>query len=176
MNLQPITLENELIKLVPLTNDHFEEVYLAASDPLIWAQHPARDRYKREVFEEFFAAGIKSKGAFAIVNVESGETLGTSRFYDYDKPNRTIAIGYTFLARKYWGTAYNNSLKTLMINYAMQYVDSILFHVGAVNIRSQKAVEKLGARKYAEEMMMDKPYYFYKLEKENWEANEGIKP
>lgn len=167
MNLQPLSLENELIKLIPLTNDHFDKVYLAASDPFIWAQHPAPDRYKREVFEQFFADGIKSNGAFTIFDAKTGGVIGTSRYYDYDKPARTIAIGYTFLTREYWGTAYNRNLKNLMINYAFEYIDSILFHVGAVNIRSQKAVEKLGAEKYAEEMRDDKLYYYYKLEKEN---------
>ncbi|MBC8053284.1 MAG: GNAT family N-acetyltransferase [Sphingobacteriaceae bacterium] len=173
MNLQPATLKNELIKLVPLNESHWEEVYSAASDPLIWAQHPAPDRYKQDVFEKFFQEGIDSKGAFAIVDLKSAEIIGTSRFYDYDEKNRSIAIGYTFLVRKYWGTVYNKALKSLMINYALEYVDEVIFHVGSINIRSQKAVEKLGARKYAEEMRAGKSYVYYRLEKANWIEKEA---
>ena len=53
MNLQP-TLENENVKLVPLQETDFERLYDVASDPLIWEQHPNKDRYKREIFQTFF--------------------------------------------------------------------------------------------------------------------------
>ncbi len=148
-NLQP-TLENELVRLVPLKLNDFESLYLVASDPLIWEQHPDRLRYKKEVFEKYFEGAIKSGGAFIIFDKKSGETIGSTRYYDYDEVKKSIVIGYTFLARKYWGGIYNRAMKMLMLDYAFSFVETVIFHIGAENIRSQKAIEKLGAMKVGE--------------------------
>lgn len=146
-NLQPDFLEDEIVKLIPLEENHFEELYKVASDPLIWEQHPAKDRSNRDGFKTFFDAGLNSKGAFLILDKESNEIMGTTRYYDYKPEKSSVAIGYTFLSRKYWGGPYNKSIKKLLIDYAFQYVNSIFFHIGAENFRSQKAVLKLGAKK-----------------------------
>lgn len=146
-NLQPDFLEDEITKLVPLKESDFEELYKVASDPLIWEQHPMKDRYKKEVFQSFFEAAINSKGSFLILDKQTNEIMGTTRYYDYNPEKSSVAIGYTFISRKYWGGPYNNSTKKLLIDYAFQHVDSILFHIGAENFRSQKAVSKLGAVK-----------------------------
>lgn len=146
-NLQPDFLEDEIIKLIPLEEKHFEELFIIASDPLIWDQHPAKERSTREGFKAFFETGISSKGAFLILDNKTNEIIGTTRYYDYKPENSSIAIGYTFLARKFWGGPYNKSCKKLLIDYAFQHVDSVIFHVAAENFRSQKAVLKLGAEK-----------------------------
>ena len=149
-NLQPEILENETIKLIPLQEEHFESLYEVASDPLIWEQHPIKDRYQKDVFKTFFESAISSKGAFLILDKKTNEVIGTTRFYDYNSDKSSVGIGYTFIGRKFWGGLYNQSTKKLLINYAFQNVDSILFHVGAENFRSQKAVLKLGALKINE--------------------------
>lgn len=149
-SIQPI-LENERIKLVPLTESDFEALYKVASDPEIWMQHPNKDRWKREVFQNFFEGAIKSKGAFKIMDNITGEIAGCTRFYDFNEEDNSILIGYTFYATKYWGTGINPIVKKLMMDYIFQYVDKILFHVGSTNIRSQIAVGRLGAKKIAEE-------------------------
>lgn len=148
-NLQP-TLENEFVKIQPLKESDFEIVYAVASDPLIWEQHPNKDRYKRDVFETFFKGAIESGGAFLVFDKQTGEAIGSSRYYDYNFENKSILIGYTFFARSHWGSKYNPALKQLMIQYVFQYVDSVIFHIGANNIRSQKAIERLGALKIDE--------------------------
>lgn len=167
LNLQPELLEDDLVKLIPLEESHFEVLYKAASDHLIWEQHPIKDRYTKEVFKPFFDAGIKSKGAFLILDTKTSEIIGTTRFYDYKPENSSIAIGFTFIGRKFWGRNYNRSTKKLLIDYAFQNVNSILFHVGAENIRSQKAVLKLGATKINEINFphngIDIPHYEYEL-------------
>lgn len=149
-NLQPEILENETIKLIPLQEDHFEVLYQVASDPLIWDQHPIKDRYQKDVFKTFFDTAISSKGAFLILDQKTNEVIGTTRFYDYNPEKSNVGIGYTFIGRKFWGGPYNQSTKKLLIDYAFQNVDYILFHVGAENFRSQKAVLKLGAVKINE--------------------------
>jgi len=171
-DLQP-HLENELVKLVPLKEEDFELLYQVAFDPLIWEQHPDKYRYKREVFEKYFDGALQSGGAFLVVEVNSDEVIGSSRFYDFDKEKKSIAIGYTFLAKKYWGTTYNRAIKTLMLDHAFRFVDTVIFHVGAKNIRSQKAIEKLGALKVGE-IEINYPgedehlNFIYEMNKNNW--------
>lgn len=170
--LQP-TLENEFVKIQPLKEEDFEALYLVASDPLIWSQHPNPDRYKREVFEIFFKGAMEPQSAFLVFDKQSGKVIGSSRFYELDIENNSIAIGYTFLAKDHWGSIYNPALKKLMIDHAFQFVNSVKFHIGALNVRSQKAIERLGARKISE---MEVEYYgeasklnfLYEIKKENW--------
>ncbi len=162
-NLQP-TLENDFVKLVPLKADDFENLYQSASDPLIWEQHPNKNRYQRPVFENYFKGAMESKGAFLIIDKETGTVMGSTRFYDYDPHESLVLIGYTFLARKYWGGKYNPAVKTLLIDYAHQFVDKVQFHIGASNLRSQKAIEKIGAKKIGEKEVA----YFGEPEKLNF--------
>ena len=170
-NLQPEFLENETIKLIPLQEDHFESLYELASDPLVWEQHPIKDRYKKEVFKPFFEGAIGSKGAFLILHQKTNEVIGTTRFYDYNSEKSNIGIGFTFIGRKFWGGPYNVATKKLLIDYAFQTVNSIIFHVGAENFRSQKAVLKLGAIKINEMVFphngVDLPHFEYELKKVN---------
>lgn len=169
LHLQPEFLENDLIRLIPLQEHHFEELYTVASDPLIWEQHPIKDRYTKEVFKPFFDTAITSKSSFLILDKKTNEPVGTTRFYDYKPENSSVAIGYTFIGRKFWGGAYNQSTKKLLIDYAFHKVNSILFHVGEENIRSQKAVLKLGATKINEINFphngIDLLHYEYELKK-----------
>ena len=144
MNLQPY-LKNELIKLKPLSTNDFEVLFNVAADPDIWEQHPDNLRYERDVFQKYFDSAIESKGAFLIIDNNTNEIIGRSRYYDFDETKKEIAIGYTFISTKYWGTNYNKALKKLMLDNAFRYVEKVLFHIGENNIRSQKAVEKLGA-------------------------------
>ena len=149
MNIQPI-LVNHFVQLIPLEESDFESLYSVASDPEIWEQHPNKDRYQREVFEKFFQGAIESKGAFKILDKNTGEIAGSTRFYDYNPKENSIFIGYTFYATKFWGSKLNPQVKKLMLDYIFQFVDKVNFHVGKDNIRSQKAMEKLGAKKVDE--------------------------
>jgi RimJ/RimL family protein N-acetyltransferase len=142
--LQPM-LEDPWIRLQPLRPEDFCALYAVAADPLIWEQHPSRNRYQREVFENYFRGAIESGGALLIIDNQNDCILGSSRYYDWDDSQRSIAIGYTFIARSHWGRNYNRSLKTLMLDHAFQFVDRVVFHVGANNLRSRMAMQKLGA-------------------------------
>ncbi len=169
INWQPETLENDLIKLIPLQIGDFESLYAVAADPAIWAQHPTKDRYKKEVFQLFFDSAVASKTAFLVFNKASNKLIGSSRYYDYKPADNTIAIGFTFLATDYWGGDYNKLMKKLMLDYAFQFVDAVMFHIGVTNIRSQKAVEKIGGKKI-KEMAFDatgqpNPHFEYELKK-----------
>jgi N-acetyltransferase len=143
--LQP-TLTGDLLELRPLRPSDFEGLFAAASDPRVWEQHPENDRHTREVFQRYFDTALESKGAFAIIERSSGRIIGSSRYYNYDAAANEIEIGWTFLERKYWGGVYNRELKTLMLEHAFKFVDRVLFIVGENNLRSRKAVEKIGGK------------------------------
>jgi RimJ/RimL family protein N-acetyltransferase len=143
-DLQP-TLRATLIELRPLTREDFDSLFAAASDPLIWEQHPENDRYQRAVFQRYFDGAIESKGAFAIIDRKSGKIIGSSRYCNLNEAAGEVEIGWTFLEREFWGGTYNRELKSLMIEHAFRFVDRVLFVVGERNRRSQRALEKIGA-------------------------------
>jgi RimJ/RimL family protein N-acetyltransferase len=142
--LQP-TLTGEILRLRPLRPDDWADLFAVASDPLIWEQHPNSDRYKEDVFREFFREALASGGAFVAVDVTDGRIIGSSRFAFYDEVKSEIEIGWTFLARSHWGGTYNREMKRLMLTHAFKFVDSVVFYVGVDNMRSQRALEKIGA-------------------------------
>jgi RimJ/RimL family protein N-acetyltransferase len=142
-DLQP-TLNGKLLVLRPLKPEDFDDLWAVASDPLIWAQHPVKDRYKRGVSEALFRESLESGGALVALDSTHGRIIGSSRFHGYDPENSEIEIGWTFLGRHYWGGVYNREMKELMLRHAFQFVDRVIFLVGPENFRSQRAMEKIG--------------------------------
>lgn len=144
-DLQP-TLRGTLIELRPLRPADFEALYAAASDPLIWEQHPESDRWTREKFQLYFDGAIASGGAFAILDRSTGRIIGSSRYCNLKPDLGEVEIGWTFLERPYWGGTYNRELKTLMLDHAFRFLPTVVFVVGVDNMRSRRALEKIGAR------------------------------
>jgi RimJ/RimL family protein N-acetyltransferase len=142
-DLQP-NLEGELLRLRPLRPEDFHVLFAVASDPLIWEQHPNSDRYKEDVFKGFFREALESGGALIAIDANDGRVIGSSRFHGYDSEKSEIEIGWTFLARSHWGGVYNREMKQLMLRYAFRFVKSVVFLVGPKNVRSQRAMEKIG--------------------------------
>lgn len=141
--LQPI-LKSEILEVRPLRADDFEELYAVASDPLVWEQHPNSDRYKHDVFRKFFDEAFASGGALVVIDRKTGHVIGSSRFNCYDLARSEVEIGWTFLARSHWGGIYNGELKRLMMEHAFKFVDNVIFFIGSTNLRSQRALEKIG--------------------------------
>lgn len=142
--LQP-TLRGSRITLRPMRAEDFEPLFAVASDPLLWEQHPEPTRYQRPVFERFFQSGMESKGCLVGILDETGEMVTCSRFYNWNPEDRSICIGYTFVARRFWGTGINREMKVLMVNHALGWASRVLFEVGSNNFRSRKALENIGA-------------------------------
>jgi len=141
--LQP-TLTSEILELRPLRADDFEQLYAVASDPLIWEQHPNSDRCQRDVFRKFFDDALQSGGALIAIDQKDNRVIGSSRFHCYDLERSEIEIGWTFLARSHWGGVYNGEMKRLMLTHAFKFVDNVIFFVDSNNLRSQRAVQKIG--------------------------------
>lgn len=142
-DLQP-TLRGDMLELRPLRADDFDDLFAAASDPLIWEQHPESDRYTAEKFRHYFDGAMQSGGAFAVIDRKTGQIIGSTRYHGYDPVTSEVEIGWTFLARSHWGGTHNREMKQLLLEHAFKFVDRVVFLVGRDNIRSQRAVEKIG--------------------------------
>jgi len=138
-------LKGGLLELRPLRQDDFDALYAVASDPIIWEQHPERDRYTEERFRVYFDEALQSGGALIAIDLRDGRIIGASRFHGYDEGRSEIEIGWTFLARSHWGGRYNGEMKGLMLQHAFRFVDRVVFLIGEENRRSRRAVEKIGA-------------------------------
>jgi N-acetyltransferase len=143
-DLQPV-LKGDLVELRPLRADDHADLYAVAADPLIWEQHPVKDRCEEIGFQRFFREALESGGALVIIDATTRRIIGSSRFHGYDAARSEVEIGWTFLGRSYWGGAYNGEVKRLMLQHAFQFVTSVVFLVGPGNLRSQRALEKIGA-------------------------------
>ncbi len=164
---QPV-LEGALVTLRPSTPADWDALYAVASDPLVWEVHPAHDRWQEPVFRAYFDAGIASGGALTIIDKASGQVIGSSRFDNWDAEADEIEIGWTYLARAWWGGTYNREIKRLMLNHIHRYVRTAVFTVGVDNVRSRKAMEKIGgtARPGIVERLMAgamKPHVIYEI-------------
>lgn len=158
----------------PLKETDFERLYLAASDPLIWEQHPNKNRYQRQQFENYFKGAMESGGAFLVTDATTKEVIGSSRYSDFNAEKGVVSIGYTFFVRSCWGKGYNYALKKLMLDHIFQLVETVQFYIGAVNKRSQVSIERLGAVKTGETEMAyfgeaPKLDYVYTITKEQWQ-------
>jgi RimJ/RimL family protein N-acetyltransferase len=147
---QPV-LEGDLVRLRPLTDDDHDALFAISSDPLLWEQHPAKVRATPEGFRQWFADAMASGGALVVGDRSDGRVIGTSRYDRYDPEERTVEIGWTFLDRRLWGGPWNAAMKALMLEHAFHSVDAVLFRVHSGNLRSQRAVLKLGAEHVAVE-------------------------
>jgi len=144
-NWQP-TLRGERITLRPICADDLDAMHTAANDPEIWAQHSETNRHERAVFERFFEGAMASGGGLVIIDHSDGRVIGSSRYYDWNPQDQSVVVGYTYLERAHWGGATNREVKSLMLAHAFQWARTIRFHVSPGNIRSQRALERIGAR------------------------------
>lgn len=139
-------LAGKLVELRPATAEDFDALFAVASDPLIWEVHPAHDRWQEPVFRRFFADGLASGGMLVAIDRASGAVIGSSRYDSERAEPGEVEIGWTFLARSHWGGRYNGEMKRLMLNHAFGSVDRAIFLIGDTNIRSRRAIEKIGGR------------------------------
>lgn len=164
---QPL-LSGKLIQLRPLEEKDWDELFACAADPKIWEQHPASDRYQQAVFRKFFSDALLAKGAFVVVDSARNVIIGSSRYYDHFPEKKCISIGYTFLACAYWGGKFNRELKQLMLEHAFNFVDTVHFEIGANNLRSQRAIVKIGAQLTGSNIRENDRHLLYSIDKWNY--------
>jgi N-acetyltransferase len=169
LDRQP-TLVGPTLLARPLTADDLDPLHAVAGDPLVWEQHPNHDRWRREVFEAFFVDTLASGGGLAVVDRATCEIIGSSRFQPPDEERRAVEIGWTYLARSYWGGPANRELKGLMIDHAFAAgLQAVQFGVAPENWRSRRAVEKLGSREAGTKPHSPGPdWIVYELTRTEW--------
>ena len=140
---QPV-LKGDLVELRPLRSEDYDDLYAIAADPLIWEQHPVTNRHEQGSFQGFFREALASGGTLIAIDAKTQRVIGSSRFRGYNKEKSEVEIGWTFLARSHWGGICNGEMKQLMLQHAFRFVNCVVFLVGLQNLRSQRAVEKIG--------------------------------
>lgn len=177
MDRQPV-LHGDRLLLRPLAPADWDALYGVASDPLIWAVHPAHDRWQESVFRTFFDDALAKGGAIVVIDKESGAVVGSSRWQEYDAEKSIVEIGWTFLARSHWGGSYNRELKHLMLAHAFRWVETVEFLVGEGNLRSRGAMEKIGGRLvehpvFRREVVVQSPHVIYEITRADFAASNG---
>jgi len=146
LDRQPV-LHDARVLLRPLRDDDWGALFAAACDPLIWAQHPAPDRWQEPVFRAFFDDALAGGGALIAIDRATGAAIGSSRFQGLETVHGgSVEIGWTFLVRACWGGGCNHAIKRLMLSHALASVAECRFLVGETNTRSRRALEAIGAR------------------------------
>jgi len=146
-------LRGRYLELVPLARDHAPGLAHAGRDPEVWKflrigpGHPPSTA-EMEVFIDLLL-GYQAKGellAFTMVLLPGRTPAGIIRFLDIDRPNQMVELG-TWIDSRYWRTALNTEAKLLTLSYAFEQegVHRVQLKTDARNLRSQKAIERLGA-------------------------------
>jgi RimJ/RimL family protein N-acetyltransferase len=163
------TLKGELLELRPLRAEDFDALYAVASDPLVWEQHPNSDRWKPDVFTALFQGAMNSGGALVALDRRDGRIIGSSRYNGFAPQGEEVEVGWTFLARAYWGGRYNGEMKRLMLDHAFKSLRSVILVIGPNNVRSQKAAERIGARRIENHLGPDRQHnVVYQLNAAEW--------
>jgi N-acetyltransferase len=138
-------LNGDLIVMRPMIEVDFEQLYTVASDPLIWAVHPTHERWQRPVFRANIDEAFGEQGGLVAIDKVTERIIGFSRYSQIAVGTDEIEIGWSFLARDYWGGRYNRDMKAIMIAHALKSFQRVIFRVGETNVRSRRAMEKIGA-------------------------------
>lgn len=138
------------IRLEPLGLQHTAGLQAAAADGALW-----RLRVTSVPEPENTAAYIETalhtadRLAFAVIDEASGHVLGSTSYHDILPAVRRLEIGYTWYAQSHWRTALNSTCKLMLLCHAFEALQAqtVGWRTDIENIRSQAAIERLGARK-----------------------------
>ena len=142
-DFQPV-LSGDLLDLRPQAPEDWDALFAVASDPAIWAMHPMRERYREPVFRAFFDEALADRGGLVAVDRADGTVFGFSRYSERFAEPGEVEIGWTFLACDRWGGGWNREMKRLMLTHAFGAYETVIFRIGEGNLRSRRAVEKIG--------------------------------
>ncbi len=161
------TLRGDRLTVRPLRAGDLAALH-AASDPQVWAQHSEKNRHEPQLFERYFN-GLLHSGGGVVVEDAPGHLIGASKFYDWSPADASVIIGYTFLARARWGDGTNTELKRLMLDHAFRWAKTVWFQISEENLRSRRALEKLGATVSHQEAVqvfgVARPRFIYRLDR-----------
>ena len=148
--IKTFTLENRFVKLSPLTLENFKELSSIASQERLVQYSPSDiespDSLKNYVEIALEQQTNKTSIPFIIYDKTKQIFAGTTRYMNIDWRNKVLHIGSTWIGREFHGSGLNSNIKFLMLNHAFDVMDfeKVEFRIDERNLRSRKAVEKLG--------------------------------
>jgi RimJ/RimL family protein N-acetyltransferase len=152
MEILPVTLEGQHTRLEPLSLAHQEALIAAASDGELWNSTvtlvPNRDTMTAYTEAALTAQARGSELPFVIISKSAGKVVGTTRFYEIDRNDRRLAIGYTWLSVSAQRSAINTEAKLLLLTHAFEFwkFNRVEFITDVLNQQSRKAILRLGAK------------------------------
>jgi len=152
MEILPVTLEGQHTRLEPLSLAHHEALVVAAGDGELWNSTvtpvPNRDTITGYIEAALTAQARGSELPFVIIRKSSGKVVGTTRFYEIDRNDRRLAIGYTWLSVSAQRTALNTEAKLLLLTHAFEFwkFNRVEFITDVLNQQSRMAILRLGAK------------------------------
>ncbi|GJH15369.1 GNAT family N-acetyltransferase [Caballeronia novacaledonica] len=150
--IEPVTLEGEHVRLVPLTREHEAALTAAASDGELWKLWytfvPSPDKTRGYIDTALDMRDRLGAHPFAVIDAKTGDVVGSTRFFNVDEANRRLEIGHTWYARRVQKTALNTEAKLLLLTHAFEKLDAIAveFRTHFMNHASRTAIARLGAK------------------------------
>lgn len=148
-----VSLENERVLLVPFTDSRNEQLKDIIFDESIWTYMGLYIRSSKDL-EQYIENTIASKlnricYAFLIVDKLSNKVAGSTRYGNLNIASKKCEIGWTWLGKEFQGTGLNKACKYELLKYGFEDIgfNRIQFSTDTRNVRSQKAIQKLGASK-----------------------------
>lgn len=152
MNVAPAVLEGRHVRLEPLREDHLATLAVVGLDPELWRWIPAPVRTSEEM-AAYIATALREQAQgvslpFALVDQQTGQPIGSTRYANIDRTHRRVEIGWTWVARKWQRTAINTEAKYLLLKHAFETLRCIRVELktDSLNERSRVAILRIGAR------------------------------
>ncbi len=149
---QPIVLQNEIVRLVPLEAAHGDALKQAASDGRLWelwyTTIPEPGEMAAEIERRLSLQRQRSMLPFTVVDSRSDRIVGQTTYMNVDPQNRRLEIGSTWYAASAQRTAINTASKLLLLTHAFENLQCIAveFRTSSFNFRSRCAIERIGAK------------------------------
>ncbi|SFL95103.1 Protein N-acetyltransferase, RimJ/RimL family [Paenibacillus sp. 1_12] len=150
--LEKVALTGKRVKLVPLEQAHVQGLFAAGNDPQIWTYLPSKmnalEHMNELVLEALDAQENGLQLPFTIMDVQTNEIIGSTRFLNLSLPNKNLEIGWTWYSPKVWRTHVNTECKYLLLQYGFEELGlvRVQFRADARNERSNKAILRIGAK------------------------------
>jgi RimJ/RimL family protein N-acetyltransferase len=151
MQIEPVKLVGKFVRLEPLSDAHVPSLAKVGLDEKIWRYMRYRRVTTVKQLHDWVRTilDLQSHGtdlAFTVIDPVSGEAIGCTRYLNIDIPDRSVEIGGTWYGLAFQGTLVNTECKYLLLKHAFDVLDCIRvwMKTDSRNLRSQRAIEKLG--------------------------------
>jgi N-acetyltransferase len=150
--IEPVTLEGEHVKLVPLSMEHEAALSAAASDGELWKLWytfvPSPDKTRAYIQTALDMRDHHGAQPFAVIDTKTGDIVGSTRYFNVDETHRRLEIGHTWYAKRMQKTSLNTEAKLLLLTHAFEKLNAIAveFRTHFMNHASRAAIARLGAK------------------------------